>query len=98
MISDTLFEAVAEIENYEHSFGGYAGLRAEIGNVKAVMQALLVFLDHPPGGERFPKYQMALDRLRAEIANLNVTGLAAARDALNASWPAPDEPPAAPGS
>lgn len=91
MISDTLFEAVARIEEYERSFGNYVGLRDEIGKVKGVMRALQAYLDAPPGGGRYPKYDAARTQLRAEIAALDVTGLASALDNLKSSWPTSEE-------
>lgn len=49
MISDTLHDALAEIEDYQGSMPKcYDGLRDEIGKVKTVMSAMRAFL-HPLG-------------------------------------------------
>ena len=90
MISDTLHEATAEIERYQHSFPKcYDGLRVEIGKVKAVMIALRTWLDCPPSTGRYPRLETALGRLRAGIANLDVEPLLSAMDDLKAAWPTP---------
>jgi len=90
MISDTLHEAIAEIERYQRTFPkSYDGLRVEIGKLTAVMNALQAGLDWPPSKGHYPKFETALGRLRAEIANLDVEPLLRAMDDLNAAWPTP---------
>jgi hypothetical protein len=92
MISDTLHEAIAEIERYQRSIPkSYDGLRIEIGKVTAVMNALRTWLDCPPSKGRYPRFETALGRLRAEIAGLDVEPLLRAMDDLKAAWPTPEE-------
>ncbi len=92
MISDELCEAIEEIERYQRSFPkSYDGLRVEIGKVTAVMNALKTWLDCPPSKGRYPRFEAALGRLRAEIARLDVEPLLRAMDDLKASWPTPEE-------
>jgi hypothetical protein len=92
MISDELYEAIEEIERYQRSFPKcYDGLRVEIGKVTAVMNALKTWLDCPPSKGRYPRFEAALGRLRAEIARLDVEPLLRAMDDLKASWPTPEE-------
>lgn len=92
MISDVLFEAIAEIERYQRSFPkSYDGLRVEIGKVTAVMNALKTLLDCPPSKGQYPRFETVLGRLRAEIAKLDVEPLLRAMDDLKSAWPTPDE-------
>jgi hypothetical protein len=92
MISDTLHEAIAEIERYQRSIPkSYDGLRVEIGKVTAVMNALRTWLDCPPSKGRYPRFETALGRLRAEIANLDVEPMLRAMSDLKAAWPTPEE-------
>lgn len=92
MISDTLHEAIAEIERYQRSIPkSYDGLRVEIGKVTAVMNALRSWLDCPPSKGRYPMFETAMGRLRAEIASLDVGPLLCALDDLKAAWPTPEE-------
>ena len=91
MISDTLFEAVTEIERYQRDFpNAYSGLKAEIDKVKAVMNALRAYLDCPPAG-RYPRYDAAVEQLRQEIGAIDLEGVAAALENITASWPTPEE-------
>lgn len=88
MISDTLHDSIDEIEHYQKLMPEvYDGLRNEIGKVKAVMDALRSYLDLPPSEGKYPKYDAAMLRLRNEIADLDVEGLAAAIKHVTASWP-----------
>jgi hypothetical protein len=49
MLSDTLFEAIEEIEMYEKNYPQvYGGIKDEIAEVKAVMRKLQRKLDTPP--------------------------------------------------
>lgn len=49
MISDVLFEAHCDIEEYEREIPtAYSGLRDELAAVKAVIKATQLFLDAPP--------------------------------------------------
>lgn len=92
MISDTLHDALVEIERYQKSMPQcYDGLQDEIGKVKAAMDALRAYLDFPPGDGRYPIYDAAMRRLRTEIAGIAVDGLAAAIENVTSSWPAPSE-------
>lgn len=92
MISDTLFEALAEIEHYQKKFPkAYSGLKAEIDKVKAVMNAMRSYLDFPPSDGRHPRYDAAVDRLRKEIGAIDVQRVAAAIEDARASWPTPEE-------
>lgn len=52
MISDTLAEAISEIEAYQTSMPGvYEGMRGEIEATLVAMTRLMVRLDSPPGEE-----------------------------------------------
>jgi len=88
MISDTLFEAVTEIERYQKNFpNAYSELKVEIEKVKAVMNAMRSYLDFPPSDGSYPRYDAAVDSFRTEIASINVEGLTAALEKARASWP-----------
>lgn len=92
MISDTLHDANAEIGRYQRDMPEcYDGLRHEIEKVKAVMDALRAYLDCPPSTGRYPRYAAALDRLRSEIARINLDGVLAALNGVKSSWPTPEE-------
>lgn len=49
MISDVLFDAVVQIEEYESRHAPYAEIAREIAHVKATMRALQAKLDDPRG-------------------------------------------------
>ena len=88
MLSDTLHDAILEIERHQKSRPiVYDDLRKEIGKVKAVMNALRSYLDLIPFDDSYPKYEAARLRLRNEIADIDVRGLAAAFKHVKASWP-----------
>lgn len=92
MISDTLFEAVAETERYQTE--GYCESNEAIEKVKVVMNALRAYLDCPPAG-RYPRYDAAVEHLRKEIGAIDVERVTAALEHITASWPTPDEVDAA---
>lgn len=95
MISDTLFEAVTEIERYQKNFPkAYSGLKAEIDTVKAVMNALRAYLDCPPA-DQYPRHDAAVEHLRHQISAIVVEGVEAALENITASWPTPEEVDAA---
>ena len=95
MISDTLFEAVTEIERYQRDFSNaYGESKEAIEKVKAVMNALRAYLDCPPAG-RYPRYDAAVKQLRQEIGAIDVEGVEAALENARASWPTPEEVDAA---
>ena len=91
MISDTLFEALTEIERYQADFPNAYGESTEaIEKVKVVMNALRAYLDCPPAG-RYPRYDAAVEHLRKEICAIGVEGVEAALENITASWPTPHE-------
>ena len=68
MISDTLFDAIEAIRDYQVRMPEcYDDLRDEIDSVVSVMQALLVKLDLPPGSDEIAhrKYAAALNKFFA---------------------------------
>jgi len=86
MISDTLSEAIGEIEAYEASLPHvYRDFFVEIGKVKTVMNALQAYFDCPYGGGQFLMCDTALERLKTAIANINVDALVMALDNLKAT-------------
>lgn len=92
MISDTLSEAKAEIEYCQlYHQEAYGKWQVHIWKVTTVMDALRTWLDCPPSGGVYPRYDAAEGRLLAEIANLNVEPLLRAMDDLKAAWPTPEE-------
>ncbi len=91
MISDTLFEAVTEIERYQTDFPNAYGESTEaIERVKVVMNALRAYLDCPPTG-MYPRYDAAVEHLRQQIVAIVVEGVEAALKNMTASWPTPEE-------
>ena len=95
MISDTLFEAVTEIERYQTDFpNAYGESKEAIEKVKVAMIALRSYLDCPPAG-RYPRYDAAVEQLRKEIGAIDLEGVAAALENITASWPTPEESDAA---
>jgi hypothetical protein len=96
MISDTLSDAKDEIEEYQHYHQEvYGKWQVHIWKVTTVMDALRTWLDCPPSDGVYPRYEAAMGRLRAEIANLDVEPLLRAMDDLKAAWPTPEEVEAA---
>lgn len=92
MISDTLSDAGAEIEEYQNSMPEcYDGLRDQIETVKVVMDALRAYLDCPPSDGRYPRYDAAMINLCTEIAHIDLGRVKAAVEYLRASWPTPEE-------
>ena len=91
-MSDTIHDALAEIEGYQQSMPECCdGLRGEIGKMKAVMDALRAYLDCPPSNGRYPRCDAAMTRLRTKIAGIDVSGIAAALENVRASWPTKEE-------
>ena len=81
MISDTLFDAVAEIEEYQRGMPkAYADLAAEIGVVKTVMDSLRIVLDAAPS--QSDVFEKLVVELRASIREMDVSRLVAARNRL----------------
>jgi hypothetical protein len=96
MISDTLSDAIDEIERYQQSLPQcYHGLRVEIGKVIAVMNSLRAWLDCPPPDGVYPRHEAAKERLMAELARLDVEPLLAAVANMRVSWPTEEEAKAA---
>src|SRR5437016_2572594 len=81
MISDTLSDAVADIEEYQRNMpDAYADLIAEIEMVKVVMDSLRIVLDAAPGQPK--EFEKLIQELRTAIRDMDVTRLAAARACL----------------
>lgn len=92
MISDVLLDSVGEIERYQRDMPKcYDGLRDQIEAVKTVMHALHTYLDFPPSMGRYPRYDDAVDRLRMEIARINLDGVVTAINGVKLLWPTPEE-------
>ncbi len=88
MISDVLFDAVREIEEYQRSLPGcYDFLRDEIGKVTVVMDSLRAYLDMPPSEGGCARYEAARNRLRDVIARIDVGGVLAALEDVPGPWP-----------
>lgn len=91
MISDTLSEALTEIEHYQKRIPkAYSESAEAIEKVKDVMTALRAYLDLPPAGW-YPRYDAAVGRLREEIGAIDLEGVTAALESITASWPTPEE-------
>ena len=81
MISDTLSDAVAEIEEYQRDMPDvYADLAVEIDVVKTVMDGLRTVLDAAPS--QSDVFGKLVEELRASIRAVDVSRLVAARDRL----------------
>ena len=81
MISDTLFDAVDEIEQYQREMpDAYADLAAEISVVKTVMDGLRMVLDAAPS--QAVEFEKLVEELRGSIRDLDVSRLVAARERL----------------
>ncbi|MCI0563313.1 MAG: hypothetical protein MN733_32965 [Nitrososphaera sp.] len=88
MISDTIFEALVEIESYQTNFSAiYEDISESIYKVTTVMKSLQTLLDVPPQCENYPKYNAAKTRLQTEIEAIEVNGLLGALHDLKMSWP-----------
>lgn len=80
MISDTLSDAIHEIEDQQanHPNAAYYGsVRNEIETVKTLMTALRVYLD-ANGYSENPAIVDGLERLRCEISGVKLAGVRAA--------------------
>jgi hypothetical protein len=96
MISDTLSDAVNEIEEYQHRQPKvYGKWQVHIWKVTTVMDALRIWLDCPPFDGLYPRYEAARERLLAELARLDVEPLLAAVANMRVSWPTKEEAEAA---
>lgn len=84
MISDTLSDAIASINEYQDARGtkdAYKGLKAEITNVKYVMESLRVVLDMPPTSNS--KIGLRISNVFACLKRLDLKALKSAREALD---------------
>lgn len=96
MISDTLSDAMAEIEEYQRYHPEvYGKWQVHIWKATTVMDALRTWLDCPPSVGLYPRFEAAKERLMAEIARLDVEPLLAAVGNVRVSWPTREEAEAA---
>jgi hypothetical protein len=75
MISDTLFEAIEEIRDYQESMPkSYDEIRSELGVVVTLMEAMRTVLDIPP----VPPYEDRAQHILKAIREIDLSAVKAA--------------------